>query len=121
MLFIVDKPYFKSHLPELVQKVSEQWKKLDLETKTKMMNEYHEKLKKHPEAVKNYYDSLTDAQRVQLEAAKQAKNESKKKRRATLELRKTGKPARPVSSFGIFVKEQYLKEDNTRHTFGPVS
>ena len=44
-----------------------------METKTKMMNEYHEKLKKHPEAVKNYYDSLTDAQRVQLEAARQEK------------------------------------------------
>ena len=91
-----------------------------METKTKMMNEYHEKLKKHPEAVKNYYDSLTDAQRVQLEAARQEKNELKKKRRASAELRKTGKPARPVSSFGIFVKDEYLK-DNTRHTFGPVS
>lgn len=86
-----------------------------------MMNEYHEKLQKFPQAIKQYYDSLTDAQRVQLEAAKQEKNELKKKRQATQELKKTGKPTRPVSSFGIFVAEQYLKDVSLKHNFGPVS
>lgn len=107
--------------PEAVKQVSEQWKKVDIETKTKMMNDYHEKLQKFPQAIKQYYDSLTDAQRVQLEAAKQEKNELKKKRQTSQELKKTGKPIRPVSSFGIFIAEQYSKDTNVKHNFGPVN
>ncbi|KAI9551952.1 hypothetical protein GHT06_022289 [Daphnia sinensis] len=103
---------------EVVQKVSEQWKKVDMETKTKMLNEYHEKLQKHPEEVEKYFSSLTDAQRVQLEAAKQDKNEIKKKRRTMQELKKTGKPIRPVASFGMFVKDEYSKMQS-KNTFGP--
>lgn len=91
-----------------------------METKKKMLNEYHEKLQKHPEEVEKYYSSLTDAQRVQLEAAKQDKNEVKKKRRTMQELKKTGKPIRPVTSFGLFVRDEYTKMQS-KHVFGPVS
>lgn len=103
----------------MVKIVSERWKQVDSDTKSKMMNEYHAKLHEYPEALKKYYDSLTDAQRVKLEAARQDKKESKKKRQAMMELRKNGKPTRPVSSFGIFFAEQHSK-DGLKHSFGPV-
>lgn len=85
-----------------------------------MLNEYHEKLHKHPEEVEKYYSSLTDAQRVQLEAAKQGKSEFRKKRRTMQELKKTGKPIRPVTSFGLFIKEEYAMMQS-KYAFGPVS
>ena len=84
-----------------------------------MLKEYHEKLSKYPDVLKKYYDSLTDGQRVQLEAAKQQRNLSKKKRRDQQERRKLGKPIKPVTSFGMFVAEEFSK-NQSKHNFGPV-
>ncbi len=87
-----------------------------------MMNEFHEKIKTHPEALQQYYSTLTDAQRVQLEAAKKARMESLKKIRSRFELRKTGKPTRPTGVFGIFVKDVYSKmTDHSTKSFGTVN
>jgi hypothetical protein len=108
--------------PEIAHKLAEAWKLVDIETKTKMMNEFHEKIKTHPEALQQYYSTLTDAQRVQLEAAKKTRMESLKKIRSKFELRKTGKPTRPTGMFGIFVKDVYSKKtnDSTKY-FGTVN
>lgn len=105
---------------EAVHKVAEKWKSVDSDTKSKMMKEYRDKLEKYPENVKNYYNSLTDTQRVTLEAAKQEKKELQTKRKISKEIKKTGKPTRPVGSFGIFVKEQHSKETSQK-PFGSVS
>lgn len=85
-----------------------------------MMKEYHDQLQKFPVDTKKYYDSLTDTQRVTLEAAKQEKKETKIKRKASKEMKKTGKPTKPISSFAMYVKEEHAKE-KVKQPFGPVS
>jgi hypothetical protein len=96
-------------VPETSQKLAEEWKLVDSDLKTKMMSEYHKQVQKHPEALQQYYNSLTDTQRVQLEAAKKLRKENLQKIRLNLELKKTGKPNRPTNAFGSFVKDVYSK------------
>lgn len=109
-------------LPEVAQKVAGEWKLVDIETKNKMLNEYHEKIKKHPDTLQQYYNSLTDAQRVQLEAAKQNRKEYLQKLRLRLELKKTGKPNRPANAFGLFVKDAYSKmAKDSAKSYGKVN
>ena len=107
--------------PDVAHKLAEEWKLVDVETKEKMMNEYHEKIKNHPGALQQYYSSLTDAQRVQLEAAKKIKKESLQKLRLQLELKKSGKPIRPAHAFGMFVKDVFSKmPKDAAKTYGQV-
>ncbi|XP_046445176.1 transcription factor A, mitochondrial-like [Daphnia pulex] len=94
---------------EIIPKFAEEWKLIDKETKTKLMNEYREKLQKYPDTLQQYYLSLTDAQRLELETVRNEKDASAQKRKLRLENRKTGKPIRPVNQFGIFVKEVFPK------------
>lgn len=96
-------------LLEIIPKFAEEWKLIDKETKTKMMNEYREKLKKYPDTMQQYYLSLTEAQRLELETVRNEKNASAQKRKLRLENKKTGKPIRPVNQFGLFVKEVFPK------------
>ncbi|EFX83491.1 hypothetical protein DAPPUDRAFT_315773 [Daphnia pulex] len=106
-----------STFTDIAHKLAEAWKLVDIETKTKMMNEFHEKIKTHPEALQQYYSTLTDAQRVQLEAAKKTRMESLKKIRSKFELRKSGKPTRPTGMFGVFVKDVYSKKTDHSTTY----
>lgn len=101
--------YTHLFLSEIIPKFAEEWKLIDKETKTKLMNEYREKLQKYPDTLQQYYLSLTEAQRLELETVRNEKDASAQKRKLRLENRKTGKPIRPVNQFGIFVKEVFPK------------
>lgn len=72
-----------------------------------MMNDFHKEMEEYPKILKNYFDSLSDSQRVKLEAGKAEKQEAKKKRQILIEERKTGKPSKPPNSYALFVKEHF--------------
>lgn len=74
-----------------------------------MLDEFHKEMAEYPKVLKNYLDSLSDSERVKLEAAKVEKKEAKKKRELMNEERKTGKPSRPPNVYALFVADYFNK------------
>jgi hypothetical protein len=89
---------------------------VDQETKVKLHKEFLEKMAKYPEEQSNYYKSLTEEQRAQLEEAKDKLKLTKQKKKDREELKSNGKPERPATSFALFVSEQI----QSRHLKGNV-
>ena len=90
---------------------------VDQETKIKLHKEFLQKMAKYPEEQSNYYNSLTEEQRAQLEEAKEKLKLSKQKRKDKEELKSSGKPERPATSFALYMSDQI----QSRHLKGNIT
>lgn len=95
----------------------EKWRMVDQETKIKLHKEFLQKMAKYPEEQSNYYNSLTEEQRAQLEKAKEKLKLSKQKRKDKEELKSSGKPERPATSFALYMSDQI----QSRHLKGNIT
>jgi len=109
--FMVDKrPIFEKEHPglpntALVKKISEEWKILSTEAKAKYEEHAKRSRVEYDHEILAYEESLTPDQQRVLKELREEQLEEKKRRKIKKESKEEGKPKRPASSFGIFLKE----------------
>ena len=71
-----------------------------------MQKQYLEKIKDFAVSVEEYKKQLTDEQIEEIRRTSLEQKEEKRQKRISREKREFGKPKKPVTAFGSFMKEQ---------------
>lgn len=90
---------------DIVKRVAEQWKALSYEGKAKYQEEAVHDRAKYDEEILKYNAELTPEQVEVLSHIEYEKRKDRKKRKLRKEYIATGKPKRPITSFGLFVQD----------------
>jgi len=91
---------------EIAKIAGQKWRTLDSAAKENLQKQYLEKIKEFAVSVEEYKKQLTDEQKEEIRRTSLEQKEEKRQKRISREKRVLGKPKKPVTAFGSFMKEQ---------------